>query len=222
MYNTITSSMTPSWSVVVMWLLVGFVSGGPLTSLDLDNGPSFDPHDGNSTERNGNYTESPEDPAPPSFDPHDGNSTERNGNYTESPEDPAPPSFDRHDGNSTERNGNYTESPEDPAPVFLNTPGIGWPTRGVHSKPPSGDLIAGMMTMHYNSPEDPAPPSFDRHDGNSTERNGNYTESPEDPAPVFLNTPGIGWPTRGVHPKPASGDLIAGETTMDYYGNGKK
>ncbi|CAL8278238.1 unnamed protein product [Gadus morhua 'NCC'] len=110
--------MTPSWSVVVMWLLVGFVSGGPLTSLDLDNGPSFDPHDGNSTERNGNYTE-----------------------------------------------------------------GIGWPTRGVHSKPPSGDLIAGMMTMHYNSPEDPAPPSFDRHDGNSTERNGNYTESPEDPAP---------------------------------------
>ncbi|CAL8386332.1 unnamed protein product [Boreogadus saida] len=77
------SSMTPSWSVVVMWLLVGFVSGGPLTSLDVNNGTSFDPHDGNSNEGNGNYTESPENPGPTSFDPHDGNSTERNGNYTD-------------------------------------------------------------------------------------------------------------------------------------------
>ncbi|CAL8405290.1 unnamed protein product [Arctogadus glacialis] len=108
------SSMTPSWSVVVMWLLVGFVSGGPLTSLDVDNGTSFDPHDGNSNEGNGNYTESPENPGPPSSDPHDGNSTERNGNYTK---------------------------------VFLNTPGIRWPTSSVHSKPPSGDLIAGRTTL---------------------------------------------------------------------------
>ncbi|XP_056444086.1 V-type proton ATPase subunit F isoform X1 [Gadus chalcogrammus] len=102
------SSMTPSWSVVVMWLLVCFVSGGPLTSLDVNNGTSFDPHDGNSTERNGNYTKSPKDPAPTSFDPDDGNITER---------------------------------------VFLSTPGMRWPTHGVHSIPPSGDEIAGYATM---------------------------------------------------------------------------